>query len=186
MPTVHVLVIDGSHAARYRLRIALRHAGAEVTSVASIEEALPLLHHPNGPARPDLIFANRILPGMNGLELIDLLALDPVTATLPVVITGAGANWPLRCLALERGALAVLPGDADAAALAAVLAPARRGGPARATSVLPTNLVAAMHTPFITPSPPPLRRSDPGRHLPLGLLLAGTGAALLAMFLNHP
>lgn len=178
MPTVQVLVIEGSHAARYRLRIALRQAGAQVTTAPSIEEALPLLEHAHGPARPDLVLANRILPGMNGLELIDLLHLDPATASLPVAITGAGEHWPLRELALERGALAVLPGDVDAAALAAVLA--QLWEPAgRAPIINPAASGLSLNH-------PPPRRFDPSRHLPLGLLIAVAGAALLTLLLTHP
>ncbi|HLX23607.1 MAG TPA: ATP-binding protein [Usitatibacter sp.] len=80
--TGHVaLIIDDDAAARYVIRRSVRAAmrfeeasgGAEGLAAASR-------------LRPEVIFLDLAMPGMNGAEVLDRLKADPVTAAIPVVV----------------------------------------------------------------------------------------------------
>jgi CheY-like chemotaxis protein len=102
-----ILLVDASRPARYPLRLLLQEHGAEVRTADSAEQALALIRT----AAPDAVFAARILPGMNGLELLEILKSDAATRALPIVICCPDGDWPLRDIALQRGAMAVLGRD---------------------------------------------------------------------------
>lgn len=174
MPAPYFLVIDGSASARYRLRLTLAGQGAEVVTVESVELALPMIQV----RRPDAVFVNRILPGMNGLELLDLLRSDPATSRIPTVITGAGAGWPLRDLALRRGAAGLVENGSEADLVPRLLARIGRE-PAPIPGPVPVD------APTLGARMPPLTPRDPqkARHIALGLAFAGTGMLLGLLFL---
>lgn len=103
LPHPDILLIDACAPARYALRLKLKHLGAEVRQAGSAEQALPALRA----RRPDLIIAAPVLPGMNALELLELLQPESGADTPPLVIHGRGADWPLARAAVARGARAV-------------------------------------------------------------------------------
>ena len=104
MQRLEILIVDHRAAARYRLRLMLRRQGILVRIADTAEQALTEIET----CRPDAVFADRVLPAMNGLELLELLRSDPPSRTLPVVICCNDSDWPLRDHALRRGALALL------------------------------------------------------------------------------
>jgi CheY-like chemotaxis protein len=102
-----VLLIDASKPSRYALRLQLLSLGARVRQAQSIEEALPQLAQ-----RPaDLIVTATALPGMNALELLELMAARDGETPTPVLIHCPDGRWPLAATALRHGALAVMGTD---------------------------------------------------------------------------
>lgn len=113
MPQPDVLLIDACPATRYALRLELLSQGASVRQAQSVEEALPALRQ----RRPDLIISAPVLPGLNALDLLELLRNADERDTPPVIIHPAG-DWPLAAAATSRGALAVVDTPALRAGLA--------------------------------------------------------------------
>lgn len=111
------LVVDDYTPTRYALRLALKRSGASVCTATSAEQALGAI----AAGRPIAIFADRVLPGMNGLELMQLLQRDPETRDIPFVICCPDDSWPLAELAGELGVLAILRRDRMATALPELL-----------------------------------------------------------------
>jgi CheY-like chemotaxis protein len=118
MPSLDILLVDASRPARYALRLLLQRHGARVRTTESAERALETMLD----YRPDAVFAGCVLPGMNGLELLEVLKTDPVTAPVHCVICCPDGNWRLRQSALQRGALAILRRDRLAQELPPLLA----------------------------------------------------------------
>jgi CheY-like chemotaxis protein len=118
MPSLDILLVDASRPARYALRLLLQRHGARVRTTESAERALETMLD----YRPDAVFAGCVLPGMNGLELLEVLKTDPVTAPVHCVICCPDGNWRLRQSALQRGALAILRRDRLALELPPLLA----------------------------------------------------------------
>lgn len=114
MPQPDVLLIDACPATRYALRLELLSLGASVRQAQSVEEALPALRQ----ERPDLIISSPVLPGLNALDLLELLRNADERDTPPVIIHCPAGDWPLAEAATSRGALAVV----DTAALGAGIA----------------------------------------------------------------
>ena len=100
LPRTDILLIDACAPARYALRLKLKALGAEVWQAGSAEQAIPALRA----RRPDLIIAAPVLPGMNALELLELLQSEGSADRPPLVIHGRAADWPLAGAAVARGA----------------------------------------------------------------------------------
>ena len=62
--------------------------GYDVSVVATAEEAIRQL----GVARPDLILTDLVLPGMDGLALVEQLMIDPQTSEIPVIVLSIDAD----------------------------------------------------------------------------------------------
>lgn len=103
MSLPNVLLIDACNARRYALRLELKSLGAEVRQAQSVEQAQALVQE----RRPDLIVCAPLLPGMNALDLLELLRMRFGADATPVVIHCQEDTWPLADAALQRGALAV-------------------------------------------------------------------------------
>jgi CheY-like chemotaxis protein/two-component sensor histidine kinase len=92
-----LLVIDDEPAARYVLRQALRDTGASVIEAEDGESGLERALD----GRPDLIFLDLRLPGIDGYEVLEQLTSEPATRDIPVVIVTS-----LAPAALDRPRLA--------------------------------------------------------------------------------
>ena len=88
MPNTHkILVVEDDTNFRTLISDLLRDEGYAVTGVESGEEALEVLHSPDG--RPDLILLDLRLPGMDGMGVLEaVMKLDPSIAV--VMISGHG------------------------------------------------------------------------------------------------
>lgn len=143
-PRPDVLLIDASAPARYALRLQLQALSARVRQAHSVEQALPAVYT----QRPDLIITAAVLPGMNALELLELLHATPGDGPPPVLIHHHESHWPLARAAAEHGAFAVAA-DAE---LPQRLPELLRAAVARGSAISP----AALATPAS-----PARRLDP-------------------------
>jgi CheY-like chemotaxis protein len=80
-----VMVVDDEPDMRHLLRVTLENAGYGVVEAAHGEAALEQVQR----ARPQLVITDRMMPRMNGVELIERLRTDESTRAIPIVmITG--------------------------------------------------------------------------------------------------
>lgn len=99
------LVVDDSRSARLVLRRMLEKYDLAVDTVESASLALDYLIR----NRPDVIFMDHMMPGMDGFEAIRAIKDNPATATIPVMMyTSRGGDLYLG-QARALGAVGVLP-----------------------------------------------------------------------------
>jgi CheY-like chemotaxis protein len=99
------LVVDDSKSARLILRRMLEKQGIIVDTVESATTALDFLNY----NRPDVIFMDHMMPGMDGFQAVRAIKNNPDTATIPVMMyTSKGGDLYLG-QARALGAVGVLP-----------------------------------------------------------------------------
>jgi CheY-like chemotaxis protein len=130
------LIVDDSRTARQVLGNVLSANRLRVETAASAEAALEYLRH----SRPDVIFMDHNMPGMDGLQAVQAIKSNPATATIPIMMYTSQEGELYVGQARALGAVGVLPKqikpvevtdvlrslhliDADAAGLAAATAP---------------------------------------------------------------
>ncbi|MAL03869.1 MAG: nitrogen regulation protein NR(I) [Arenimonas sp.] len=127
-PTAHLWVIDDDRTVRFVLVQALRDAGHKVSAFEGAREALAALADGE---RPDLVFTDVRMPGLDGLAFLDQLkAQQP---ELPVVVMSAYTDIASTAGAFRGGAHEFLskPFDLDeAVALVERALPPADAGPA--------------------------------------------------------
>lgn len=99
------LIVDDSRSARVILSRMLEGYGLEVDSSESAEAALEYLRQ----ARPDVIFMDHLMPGMDGFQAIQAIKGNPDTATIPVVMYTSQEGELYVSQARALGAVGVLP-----------------------------------------------------------------------------
>jgi CheY-like chemotaxis protein len=99
------LIVDDSRSARVILSRMLEGYGLEVDSSESAEAALEFLRH----ARPDVIFMDHLMPGMDGFQAIQAIKGNPDTATIPVIMYTSQEGELYVSQARALGAVGVLP-----------------------------------------------------------------------------
>lgn len=101
----HALVVDDSKSARVVMRRMLEKYALTVDTANSAEEALDYLTH----NRPDIIFMDHMMPGMDGFDAVKAIKRNPATATIPILMytTKSGDLYLGQARAL--GAVGVLP-----------------------------------------------------------------------------
>lgn len=123
------LIVDDSRSARVILSRMLEGYGLEVDSSESAEQALEFLRQ----ARPDVIFMDHLMPGMDGFQAIQAIKGNPDTATIPVVMYTSQEGELYVSQARALGAVGVLPKTVKHADVSRVLyqlrlLPERRDG----------------------------------------------------------
>ena len=96
---IRILVVDDDLHFRQLLTIWLETRGYQVETATSGEEALARLE---SVAPPDLMFLDVLLPGINGLQVLDLMR-DQVD-DMAIILTTAFGSEPVVVNALRRGA----------------------------------------------------------------------------------
>jgi CheY-like chemotaxis protein len=118
-----ILAVDDSATMRALVTLQLKPLGAVLTATSG-PQALERLRS----RRVRVLVTDWVMPGMDGLELLQELRGDPALAGTPVVFLCAAADQ-VRERALAAGALAVLqkgsPADVLRAAVAQALGDAR-------------------------------------------------------------
>jgi PAS domain S-box-containing protein len=97
--SLSALVVDDSLANRHILASLLESAGASVITAGGGLEAIELARA----HRPQIIFMDLKMEGLDGLEATRRLARDPVTAAIPVIAVTASALGDARQTARDAG-----------------------------------------------------------------------------------
>ncbi len=135
------LIVDDSKSARAFLARMLEKHGIEVDTAETAEQAIVYLAR----TRPDVIFMDHLMPGMDGFQAVQSIKNNPRTATIPIMMFTSQEGELYLGQARALGALGVLPKQVKPAEVSTVLhqlrlVPDRRR--ARVTSFEPGNAVA--------------------------------------------
>lgn len=117
MPVRHVLVVDDSKSARLMLRKMLQGLNLTVDTVDSAEEALNYLRG----QRPDAIFMDHTMPGMDGLTAVRQIRGNPANAAIPIAMYTSKEEAGYLDEARAAGAIGVLIKPAMPETLGALL-----------------------------------------------------------------
>jgi CheY-like chemotaxis protein len=99
------LVVDDSRSARVILSRMLEGYGLEIDAAESAEQALEYLKE----AKPDVIFMDHLMPGMDGFQAIQAIKSNPLTAMIPVMMYTSQEGELYVSQARALGAVGVLP-----------------------------------------------------------------------------
>ncbi|HEX9771963.1 MAG TPA: response regulator [Steroidobacteraceae bacterium] len=99
------LIVDDSRSARVILSRMLEHHGLAVDTAESAEQALEFLAQ----GRPDVIFMDHLMPGMDGFQAVQVIKSDPQTATIPLMMYTSQEGELYVSQARALGAVGVLP-----------------------------------------------------------------------------
>jgi CheY-like chemotaxis protein len=111
------LIVDDSRLARTVLSRLLEENGVASDTAESAEIALEYLRH----SRPDVVFLDHNMPGIDGFEALDAIKKNPVTATIPVMMYTSEQGEVYVGQARALGALGVLPKTLQPVEVAQVL-----------------------------------------------------------------
>jgi CheY-like chemotaxis protein/tRNA A-37 threonylcarbamoyl transferase component Bud32 len=114
----HILVVDDEHSNRELLRRRLERDGYAVLLAASGEEALAIVRR----EEIDLVMLDMLMPGMDGLAVLERVKADPMTRDLPVIVISALDSLPDIAHCIQAGAEDYLPKPFDPVILRARLA----------------------------------------------------------------
>jgi len=113
----HALLVDDSKSARFALRKLLERNGLRVDIAENAEQALGYLND----NRPDVIFMDHFMPGMDGFEAVKILKNQPGTASIPVVMCTSKDGDAYMAEAQAIGAVDILSKPATPGSLEIVL-----------------------------------------------------------------
>jgi CheY-like chemotaxis protein len=99
------LIVDDSRSARLFLARILEKHEIEVDSVENAEAAIGYL----ASRRPDVIFMDHMMPGMDGFQAVQAIKNDPRTATIPIMMYTSQEGEVYLGQARALGAVGVLP-----------------------------------------------------------------------------
>jgi CheY-like chemotaxis protein len=99
------LIVDDSRSARVILSRMLEQHGMAVDTAESAEQALEYLQQ----NRPDVIFMDHLMPGMDGFQAVQAIKSDAQTATIPLMMYTSQEGELYVSQARALGAIGVLP-----------------------------------------------------------------------------
>ena len=105
MGAKRALIVDDSKSARLFLARVLEKYDIDVDSAESAEAAIDYLTS----NRPDVIFMDHMMPGMDGLQAVQAIKNDPRTATIPIMMYTSQEGELYLGQARALGAVGVLP-----------------------------------------------------------------------------
>ncbi|MDH3619888.1 MAG: response regulator [Gammaproteobacteria bacterium] len=111
------LIVDDSRTARMVLQKMLEVHDLAVDNASSAEDALGYLSE----SRPDIIFMDHAMPGMDGFEAVSAIKANPATATIPIMMYTAQEGELYVGQARALGAVGVLPKEVEPVELSKVL-----------------------------------------------------------------
>lgn len=115
--TKTALIVDDSPLARQVLSRLLARYELTADTAPSAEAALEYLKH----RRPDVIFMDHLMPGMDGFEALEAIKANPATATIPVMMYTSQEGELYVSQARALGAFGVLPKELKPIEVARVL-----------------------------------------------------------------
>jgi CheY-like chemotaxis protein len=144
------LIVDDSRTAREVLRRMLEAHELRVETAESAEAALEFLSS----QRPDVIFMDHMMPGMDGFQAVKAIKENPATATIPVMMYTSQSGDLYVGQARALGAVGVLPKQIKPVEVTEVLRslrllPGAEPVPARRASDSPSGLsgIESVHSP---------------------------------------
>jgi len=105
MGAKRALIVDDSKSARLFLARMLEKYDIDVDSAESAEAAIDYLSS----NRPDVIFMDHLMPGMDGLQAVQTIKNNPLTATIPILMYTSQEGELYLGQARALGAVGVLP-----------------------------------------------------------------------------
>src|SRR5579862_3231372 len=105
MGVKRALIVDDSKSARAFLSRILEKYDLEVESAESAEQAIEYLGHHH----PDVIFMDHQMPGMDGLQAVQVIKNNPRTAMIPIMMYTSQEGEVYLGQARALGAIGVLP-----------------------------------------------------------------------------
>jgi CheY-like chemotaxis protein len=105
MGAKRALIVDDSKSARVFLARALEKYDIDVDAADSAEAAIAYLRS----NRPDVIFMDHLMPGMDGLQAVQAIKNNPRTATIPIMMYTSQEGELYLGQARALGAVGVLP-----------------------------------------------------------------------------
>jgi CheY-like chemotaxis protein len=105
MAAKRALIVDDSRSARVILSRMLESYGLQVDAAETAEQAFEFLEH----HRPDVIFMDHLMPGMDGFQAVQALKANPDTAMIPVMMYTSQEGELYVGQARALGAVGVLP-----------------------------------------------------------------------------
>ena len=110
-----IMIVDDSPTEVHVLKTALEKHGFETVSAADGSECLSMARE----VRPDLIFMDVVMPGVNGFQATRSLTRDPATRSIPVVMISTKDQETDRIWGLRQGAVDYLVKPVNEATLVA-------------------------------------------------------------------
>ncbi len=111
------LIVDDSKSARVVLKRLLESHNLEVDTAESAEAALEyLIDH-----RPDVVFMDHMMPGMDGFQAVAAIKSNPDTATIPIMMYTSQEGELYVGQARALGAIGVLPKQVEPVEVSKVL-----------------------------------------------------------------
>ncbi len=117
MGAKRALIVDDSKSARLFLARALERYNIDVDSAETAEAAIAYLAN----NRPDVIFMDHLMPGMDGLQAVKVIKNDPRTATIPIMMYTSQEGELYLGQVRALGAVGVLPKQIKPADVSKVL-----------------------------------------------------------------
>jgi CheY-like chemotaxis protein len=117
MGAKRALIVDDSKSARVFLSRILEKYEIDVDSAENAEAAIEYL----GSHRPDVIFMDHMMPGMDGFQAVQAIKNNPRTATIPIMMYTSQEGELYLGQARALGAVGVLPKQIKPADVSKVL-----------------------------------------------------------------
>lgn len=111
------LIVDDSKSARVVLKRMLEAHELDVDTAESAESALDYLNA----HRPDVIFMDHLMPGMDGFQAVTAIKNNPETATIPIMMYTSQKGELYVGQARALGAVGVLPKQVEPVEVSKVL-----------------------------------------------------------------
>ena len=110
-----IMIVDDSPTEVHIMKTALEKHGFQTLSAADGNECLTLARE----VRPDLIFMDVVMPGLNGFQATRTLSRDPKTKSIPIVMVTTKDQESDRIWGMRQGAVDYLVKPVDATDLVA-------------------------------------------------------------------
>jgi twitching motility two-component system response regulator PilH len=110
-----IMIVDDSPTEVHVMKTVLEKHGFQTLSASDGSECLTLARE----LKPDLIFMDVVMPGLNGFQATRTLSRDPLTKSIPVVMITTKSQESDRIWGMRQGAVDYLVKPVDAIDLVA-------------------------------------------------------------------
>jgi CheY-like chemotaxis protein len=183
--SARALVVDDSRSARAFLTRELERHELAVDGVESAEQAIDYLTR----QRPDVIFMDHLMPGMDGFQAVQAIKNNPRTATIPIMMYTSQEGELYLSQARALGAIGVLPKQIKHADVSKALEQLHLiHAPGTAPAATAAATADTVRSPALSPvsdSIPDLRERRGPRRPDLPALPPNLRSILEAMFSHH-